>query len=310
MKNFNIKLKVLAVAVSLSALTSCDQDSDELLIEDEVTIIDENELTAKGTCNPNTYAPIDAISGTDYNSSINTMIDDRSCSYDYAQTTLGSSYRWGRYRLKSSDNTGGLQIRMERSSKRVNYAHNKTLELTGTARILNAGLVNDGRSPSSLNNGDGTYIAQVKGKHDKIINGESADPAIILFIAKPKRFNNGTGSVMRDSSGKIKEFDIWAEQVKQRGGSGSGGRQLKYITTVKRNANFGISIKSTFFTENNIKKQKVRYTINGTSKTFFIPTKNTGGQTTAPIETRIRIGAYRCKGGGADILYRDNLRVN
>lgn len=309
MKNFNIKLGVLAMTISFCGLTSCERENDDFETENNLSYTNESDIAAKGTCDTSKFMLIDAISGTDYNASISTKIDDRSCSYDYAQTTLGSKYRWGRYRLKASDNKGGLQVRMERTSSSVSFSENKTLELTGSVRILNTGLVNDGRSPSSLGNADGTYIAQVKGRHDKIISGESGDPAIILFLAKPKRFNNGTGSVIRDSQGKVKEFDIWSEQVTKRGGSGSSGRKLVYITTVKRNKNFGISIKSTFFTNNNVKQQKIRYTINGTSKTFFVPTKNTAGTTTVPKETRIRMGAYRCKGGNADILYRDNLRV-
>jgi hypothetical protein len=309
MKNFNIKLKVLSLAVSLCAFTSCDQENDELAIENEVAVIDESDLSSKGTCNPDTFKLIDAISGTDYNSSINTQIDDRSCSYDYVQTKLGTSHNWGRYRLRSSDNTGRLQVRMERSSKRLNFSNNKTLKLTSNVRILNAGFVNNSGNSSSLGNKDGTYIAQVKGKHDRIVGNESADPAIILFIAKPRRHNNGNGSVIRDGNGKIKEFNIYAERVKQRGGSSSGGRELKLVTRVRRNKDFKISITSEFFTKNNIKQQKIIYTINGSTTTFNVPTKNTSGQTTVPLETRIRIGAYRCRGGEADILYRDNLRL-
>jgi hypothetical protein len=198
---------------------------------------------------------------------------------------------------------------MERTSKKVNFSNNKTLQLTSTVRILSAGTVKDKAAPSALNDGDGTYFAQVKGKHDKIVGKESADPAIILFMAKPRRDSKGN---VIFKNGKVEKFDIWAEQVKRRGGSGSGktGRVLKRITSVKRNKNFGISIKSTFSTKNGVKQQKINYTINGTSGTFDVPTKNTKGQTTVPLETRIRIGAYRCKGGTADILYRDNLKVN
>ncbi len=308
MRKVNTNLKVLAMAVSLCALTSCDQDNDELAVENEVAVIDESDLAAKGTCDTDFFELIDAISGTDYNSGISTKIDDRSCSYDYVQTTLGSKYNWGRYRLKSSDNSGRLQVRMERTSKRLNFTNNATLEFNGYARILNVGTVEDNAGPSANNDGDGTYIAQVKGRHDKIVDKESKDPAIILFIAKPKR--DSDGDVIFENN-QVKEFDIWAEQVKSRGGAGSGpnGRELKRITTVKRNKNFKISIKSTFSTSNGVKKQTIAYTINGASKTYDVPTTNTRGETTAPIETRVRIGAYRCRGGSADILFRDKLSV-
>ncbi len=295
--------------VSLGVLTSCEQENEDLLIEEKVAVSEENNLFQKGTCDPNEYMLIDAITGTDYNSKISTMIDDRSCSYDYSQSKYGSSFNWGAYRLNSANNQSGkLQVRMERSTPKLNYAHNKYIQLSGTVRILNAGSVDDNVADTSMSDNDGTYMAQVKGKHDKIQGKESRDPAIALFIVKPKRRDNGKGSIIYEN-GKVKEFKIFSEQVTKRGGSGSSGRKLVYITTVKRNKDFFVNIKTRFQTVNGLKKQYIDYTINGVSKTISVSSKNTADQTTVPIETRIRMGAYRCKGGVAEILWRDNLNV-
>ena len=273
----------------------------------------------KGTCDTNNYMPIDAISGTDYNDDINTQIDDRSCSHDYYQYN-----NFGVYKLSASDNNhpnnpGTLQVRMERTSSKQNFANGKYLQGTGTVRINNAGSVTDNISDNAVNDGDGTYIAQVKGKHTNpnangscanSYNGESPDPAIVLFVAKPKRDSNGD---IIYQNGNVKDFKIYAEIVKKRGGSGTCGRRMVYITTVKRNTDFDVDIKTEFYTSNNTKRQRVIYTINGVTKTHEISTQNTKSVGTSaqkkaePIETRIRIGAYRCKGGTADIRWKSNL---
>ncbi|WP_397446287.1 hypothetical protein [Polaribacter sp. R77954] len=306
MKNFNIKLELMAVAVALTTLISCEQENDGLLMEANPSST-KNNITplAKGTCDTNNYMPIDAISGTDYNDDINTEIDDRSCSHDYYQYN-----NFGVYKLNSANNSGPgtLQVRMERTSPKQNFANGKYLQVTSTVRINSAGSVTDNISDSAVNDGDGTYIAQVKGKHTNLRTdlGESQDPAIVLFVAKPKRNNSGTGSIILQN-GKVKDFKIYAELVKKRGGSGTSGRRMVYITTVKRNTDFNVDIKTEFYTSNNRKRQRVIYTINGVTKTHEISTQNTNGQTAEPVETRIRIGAYRCKGGTADIRWNRNL---
>ena len=305
MKNFNIKISVLALAVSLTTLISCEQENDELFIEDEVSSVKEPELLAAGTCNTNTYMPIDAISGTDYNDDINTKIDDRSCSHDYYQYN-----NFGVYKLRASDNSnpGTLQVRMERTSSKQNFGNGKYLQVKATVRVNSAGSVTDNIADNAVNDGDGTYIAQVKGKHTNLRTdkGESSDPAIVLFVAKPKRNNSGKGSIIMQN-GKVKDFKIYAELVRKRGGSGTSGRRMVYITTVKRNTNFSVDIRTEFYTSNGRKRQRVKYTINGVSKTHEISTQNTQSQTAEPVETRIRIGAYRCKGGSADIRWNKNL---
>ncbi|WP_299016530.1 hypothetical protein [uncultured Polaribacter sp.] len=315
MKNFNIKVGVLGIVLSLGTFYSCQQE-DELLNEElssgkEVAL--EDEYAAKGTCDPNEFKLIDAISGTDYNDAVSTQIDDRSCSFDYRQSSYGSSFNWGGYRLRASNNQPGkLQVRMERSTRQTNYANGKYIDLSGTVRILNAGLVNGPYAPNDLRDKNGTYIAQVKGKHTNLRTdlNESRDPAIVLFIAKPKRFNNGTGSVIRDSNGKIKEFVIYAELVRKRGGSSNSGRRLIKITTVKRNRDFNVNIRTEFYNSGSTKRQRVRVNINGVAKTFEISVQNTAGQSAEPTEMRIRMGAYRCVGGGAEILWKDDLSVS
>lgn len=314
MKKLNINFKHVATLACFVALTSCQTDSEDLLLEEQVftadTPEDNSEHVARGTCDTNEFKLIDATRGTDYNSKISSEIDDRSCSYNYTQSSFDTRFKWGSYRLNSANNTARkLQVRMERSSKSVKYSNGKFIQVKGTVRLLNVGSVTDNVSETSLRDKDGTYFAQVKGQHDKIIRPkESKDPAIVLFIAKPKRRNGGKGSIIREN-GKVKEFNIFAEQVTKRGGSGSSGRRLVYITTVKRNRNFDVDIKTRFRTVNNRKRQYVDYTINGVSKTFAVPTRNTSNQFTAPREMRIRMGAYRCNGGRANILWRDNLRV-
>lgn len=314
MYKININVGILAIAVFLTTLTSCEQENDELLTESEISLeeefVEEKNLFAKGTCDTNNYAPIDAITGTDYNAKVNSKIDDRSCTYDYKQSKYGSSFNWGGYRLNSANNNSGkLQVRMERTTSKLNYSDGKYIQIKGTVRILNAGEVTDNHSDTSMSDNDGTYIAQVKGKHDKIIEGsESKDPAIALFIAKPKRRDGGKGSIIKEN-GQVKEFKIFSEQVKKRGGSGSSGRKLVYITTVKRNKDFFVDIKSRFETVNGIKRQYIDYTINGVSKSITVSVQNTAGQATDPVETRIRMGAYRCKGGKAEILWKDDLIV-
>ncbi|MFD2528745.1 hypothetical protein [Polaribacter marinaquae] len=310
MKNYYTKIKALTFCATLGALVACEQENSFLLLEENVSSTKKNiEVLAKGTCDTNNYMPIDAISGTDYNDDINTQIDDRSCSYDYYQYN-----NFGVYKLKASDNDnpGTLQVRMERSSSKQNFSNGKFLQVKGTVRINSAGSVTDNISDNDVKDGDGTYFAQVKGKHTNPYGNESQDPAIVLFIAKPKRNNSGKGSVILQN-GKVKDFKIYAELVKKRGGSGADGRRMVYITTVKRNTNFNVDIKTEFYTSNGLKRQRVRYTINGVTKTHEISTQNTRTSGTytqkkaEPIETRIRIGGYRCKGGTADIRWNRNL---
>lgn len=304
------------ILMSLGTFYSCQQEDNELLNEEQSIGKEaalENELQAKGVCDTNDWDIIDAISGTDYNASITTQIDDRSCSYDYKQSTYGSSYKWGGYRLNSSNNSPGkLQVRMERTSPQTRFSNGKYIEISGTVRILNTGLVNGPYAPNDMRDKNGTYIAQVKGKHTNLRTDlrESRDPAIVLFIAKPKRSNNGLGGVIRDSNGKIKEFEIYAELVKKRGGSSSSGRRLIKIATVKRNRNFNVTIRTEFYTSGGRKRQRVRVNINGVAKTFEISVQNTAGQSADPEEMRIRMGAYRCVGGGAEILWRDDLTMS
>lgn len=314
MNKINIKIGVFAVAVSLGALTSCEQEND-LLIDEQVAASKEiklNESLAKGTCNTGVYSPIDAISGTDFNDAINTKVDDRSCSYDYTQS--GS---YGLYRLNSSNNNNSgstLQVRMERTTPTKNYSNNGFVSISGKVKILNAGNSNSSRAtykPNDMRDDNGTYIAQVKGKHDKMVAGRSPDPAIMLFVAKPKRRNRSGvtegGSVIKDSQGNIKQFKIYAEVIKKRGGSGTSGRRLIYITTVNRNTDFNFSVTSRFKTENNTKNHYIDYNINGKTNTIKLSRQNTIGETTNATNTKIRMGAYRCKGGQADIRWKKDL---
>lgn len=306
MNKINFKLGVFAVAVSLVTLTSCEQENDNLLQTESSSLKEQSEVlfARQGddcqTQNTNSVTP----RGSN-NNAFATKVDDRSCTYDYSQ--VGT---YGVYRLTNADNNDRLQTRIERTTKELKFEENKTksLTLTGTIRILNAGTTNDRFKSNDIRDTNGTYFAQVKGKHDKIISGqESRDPAIVLFIAKPKRRNGGQGSVIK-TNGQVRQFDLYAEVVRKRGGSGSDpktGRRLIFIKTVNRDSPVSVNIKTEF--RNNV--QFVSWNIGGAQKTIQISNQNTLLQSTKPLEARIRMGAYRCRGGRADIRWNNNIRL-
>jgi len=305
MNKINFKLGAFAIAVSLVTLTSCEQENDELLTEDQASSKSETEFLSRqgNDCQTQSTNSVTPNVSNDKNSSINSKVDDRSCTYDYSQTG-----NYGRYRLNSANNpNSGLQTRIERTSKKFQFKEDTYQKITGTVKILNAGAVTDNKKDNEVGDGDGTYFAQVKGLHTNLRRdlGESRDPAILLFVAKPKRRNSGTGSIIKEN-GQTKEFKIYAEIVKKRGGSGSN-RRMVYITTVRRDADFNVSIRSEFYTKNGTKRQRIKSNINGVFKSFEISTQNTrtpNPQKAEPTETRIRMGAYRCRGGRADILWK------
>lgn len=305
MNKININLGVLALTIALTTLTSCEQENDNLLQTESSSLKDQSEVlfARQGddcqTDRTNSVAP----RGTN-NNDFAAKVDDRSCTYDYSQ--VGT---YGVYRLSSSDN-GRLQTRIERTTKELKFERNKTksLTLTGTVKILNAGTTNDRLKSNDIRDTNGTYFAQVKGKHDKIISGkESRDPAIVLFVAKPKRRNGGQGSVIK-TNGKVNRFDLYAEVVRRRGGSGSDpktGRRLIFIKTVNRDSPVSVNIKTEF--KNNA--QYVSWNIGGGKNSVKISSLNTSGQSTKPLEARIRMGAYRCRGGKADIRWNKGINL-
>lgn len=308
MKNFKIRIGALSLAVALGTLVSCEQENDELLINNDVSKTKESieDLARFGTdCTSTQSSNWQIRTGTDENSGISNAVDDRSCTYDY--TNSGS---YGVYRLNSADNSvsGSLQTRIERTSGTVDYSNGARLRVSGTVRILEAASFNDARatySPDDMRDENGTYIAQVKGKH--IGRGGSSDPAIMLLIAKPARWNRGSvtgGGPLKKTNGKQREFHIYAEMIKVRGGSGRFERELIYITTVQYNRDFWVGLTSRFGSNN---KHYIDYNVGGNTGTLTVPSKNEYGETVTPDNTKIRMGAYRCKGGKAHIRWKDNL---
>lgn len=213
-------------------------------------------------------------------------IDDRTCYANYKETTLYGS-DWGIYNItydsNNQDAANTLQPRMERSLDRSQTTGvGSYAKLTGTVRILEVGNIN-GVSDSN----DGTYIMQAKGKHTG--EGGSADPAICLYLAKPVF-----------SGGNQVSFDIYREQINYRGGSGAAGRTLVYLTNIVKNAETSIVLEVGFRQDPNDISKKIHYsdaTIGGVSYNWEIPEPERG------LQSGIRYGAYRVKGGRAQIRW-------
>ncbi|MBC3758666.1 T9SS type A sorting domain-containing protein [Hyunsoonleella sp. SJ7] len=218
-------------------------------------------------------------------------IDDRSCYADYTKSSVNGK-AWGVYNITHNSNrvdTNGLQPRIERSlSRSKETGVGSYARFTGTFRILEVGFTNNS-NPFD----DGSYIAQAKGKHTG--EGGPPDPAICLYLAKPVY---GTGA----DANKQVSFDIYAERILERGGSG-GGREVVFLKNVDKNVEtsfeleVGFRIEASFFGT-----KKVHYcdvVIGGETFKWNIPSPERG------LESGIRYGAYRVKGGRAQIRWAD-----
>lgn len=229
---------------------------------------------------------------TDIANSINVgTIDDRSCYANYTESTyLGKT--WGVYNITDGSNhqdaPNTLQPRIERSFSRAQTTGvGSYVKFTGLVRILEAG-------DAVRDNDDGSYIMQAKGKHTG--GGGSNDPAICLYIAKPVYGQNTNGKRVQVS------FDIFREQINFRGGSGANGRQFVFLTNVKRNEPTEIVLEVGFRTDPADASKKIHYsdaTIGGKEFNWNIPEPERG------IQSGIRYGAYRVKGGRAQVRWAD-----
>lgn len=213
-------------------------------------------------------------------------IDDRSCYANYKESDVYGK-TWGVYNITHNSNnqdSNSLQPRIERALS----ASNKTgvgsfAKFTGIFRILETG-------DTSGTSSDGSYIAQAKGKH--IGGGGSADPAICLYLAKPVY---GTGA----NSGKQVSFNIYAERIKYRGGSGSG-REIVFLKNVLKDEETSFELEIGFKQDPNDSSKKIHYcnaVIGGTAFNWNVPEPERGTQ------SKIRYGAYRVKGGRAQIRW-------
>lgn len=289
MKTINLNLaNSLVLTVCLGGIVSCTE-TDDIGPTDGASIASEPGAVAGNvTCvdeNPRLY-DFDYINpnGTDVNASFDAQIDDRTCVYNYAQTY--DIDRWkGVYKLKAGSNhIDNLQPRIERASTVVNSNSGSYVKFTGYVTIKRAGHKSDNYDRDDMRDNSGTYLCQAKGKHSG--GGGSADPAIALLIAKP-----------RFSGGNQISYDIYREQIKYRGGSGVSGRELVYLTNIPANTRRFIRMENGFKTENGTKVHYVNVRIGGTDYNWNVPEPERATQ------AKIRFGAYRCKGGEAEILW-------
>ncbi|AUS06285.1 T9SS type A sorting domain-containing protein [Pseudotamlana carrageenivorans] len=212
-------------------------------------------------------------------------IDDRTCYANYSESDVYGK-TWGVYNITHNSNQfeTTLQPRMERSLSRSSETGvGSYAKFTGVFRILEVG-------DTSGVNQDGTYIAQAKGKHTG--GGGSPDPAICLYLAKPVY---GTGA----DANKQVSFDIYAERILYRGGEGSG-REIVFLKNVNKNAEIDFELEVGFREDPSDATKKVHYcdaVIGGEAFNWNIPEPEKGR------ESGIRYGAYRVKGGRAQIRW-------
>ncbi|WP_418262501.1 hypothetical protein [Flavobacterium faecale] len=288
--------------LQIGLLMSCTNDVQETnnvaTSDEEVVVPVSNNLTA-ADCPQSLYS---WTNGTDYNVGVSPTIDDRSCAYNYTQSTYGSNYNWGVYRIAAPDVNGTLQTRIERESKKVNKLKTgNKVRFSGWCRILSVGTVESHatKNPTDTSDRNGTYIFQVKGKDD--LSPADKSPAVCLFIAKAVR--RPTGSIIK-VNGQIEKFDIFREQIGIRNGYGDAQRSLVKITTVGYNQDFYVDVTTGFTVSGTTVTNYVNGTINGENVNWNAPNN------VNPKETFFRMGAYRCWEGSATILWREGTKID
>lgn len=212
--------------------------------------------------------------------------DDRSCYSDYSESSVNGK-TWGAYNITDGSNHWdgtSLQPRIERSLPRAGETGVGTyVRFNGVFRILEVG---DGGSFSQ----NGSYLAQAKGKHSG--GGGSNDPAILLYRAHPV-YGDGI------NAGKQVAFDIYAERILERGGEGSG-REVVFLKRVNKNEEIDFQLEVGFRADPNDATKKIHYCdaiIGGDAFNYNIPSPERG------LESGIRYGAYRVKGGRAQFRW-------
>ncbi|SMC79826.1 hypothetical protein [Cellulophaga tyrosinoxydans] len=296
------QLRLLQLVIFL-ALYSCQTDKitseevQEEIIENPTTEVGTNknndeDIGSYTTCNP------DGANATrtccDLPNPVNVgTIDDRSCYANYKES-IKDGITWGIYNITDGSNNqdapNTLQPRIERSlSRSGSTVVGSYAKFTGTFRILEVG-------DTAGTNQDGTYIAQAKGKHTG--GGGSNDPAICLYLAKPVY---GTGA----NTEKQVAFDIYAERILQRGGEGSG-REIVLLKQVDKNEVTNFELEIGFKEDPNDSTKKIHYcnaVIGGEAFDWNIPEPDRG------LESGIRYGAYRVKGGRAQIRWANTKYI-
>ncbi|MBL7561100.1 hypothetical protein JAO71_14955 [Olleya sp. YSTF-M6] len=299
----SIRVITLSIIALSGAVLSC---TDTLEIEAELnSIVDDKELVDSSMLNTKvaTSNSVCTTAGTnttreytftgDVNSSINTKIDDRTCTYNYTQLTENGIIK-GVYKIKANSNhMDDLQPRIERASPVVsNVKNGNYVSFSGYITINRAGHVaGQNISTTSVKNQSGTYIIQAKGKHSG--GGGSKDPAICLLRAVP-RFTGNTQS----------SFDIYREEITTRGGIGLSGRQLIFLKNIPANVRTKITLKTGFelkgVAPNEFLNHYVNITIGTSTYNWDVP------EPSKALQAKYRFGAYRVKGGEAEIKW-DNV---
>lgn len=287
-----ILITSLIFFLGLFCCSSEGDSSEEVVIVDDtdpLTVSDE-DTGSYTTCNPDGENV--TRTSNDIPNPVNVgTIDDRSCYANYKESFF-DNITWGIYNITDGSNKFDttLQPRIERSLPRAQSTNIGTyVKFTGTVRILEVG-------DTSGTNQDGTYIAQAKGKHTG--GGGSNDPAICLYLAKPVY---GTGA---DAEKQV-AFDIYAERILERGGEGSG-REVVLLKRVNKNDKIDFELDVGFRQDPNDATKKIHYCnalIGGEAFNWNIPEPERG------TESKIRYGAYRVKGGRAQIRWANTTHI-
>ena len=296
----NYKLTSIATMLAFGAIFSCQVENEDSVSKIEATEQSELALTALSSTVTNcTTAGQNSVRNIDISNPVNVgKNDDRTCYSNYHETKVGAT-TYGNYNITTGSNQFGsrLQPRIERSLNRSNNKAGSYVQFKGTVRILEVG-------DAGLDRDNGTYIAQAKGKHSKrpgaATNDGSPDPAICLFLAKPVYGLDKQGRRTQVS------FDIYREQINTRGGSGASGRKEVYLTNIKKGHPKAFELKVGFRNSNGKKVHYANAKIGTTNYYWNIPEPSRG------LESGIRYGAYRVKGGRARIQWANTtyVRVN
>ncbi|TXG39499.1 hypothetical protein [Seonamhaeicola maritimus] len=294
---FNYKLLSITTLIVFVAFFSCTKDglglSEDILFTDAPDLTDPVDPVAISdedtgpytTCNPEGENA--TRTSDDLPNPVNVgTIDDRSCYANYKESTI-DGVTWGIYNITAGSNNqdapNTLQPRIERSLPIANPNVGSFVKFKGDFRILE---VADAGSFAQ----DGTYIAQAKGQHTG--GGGSPDPAICLYRAHPVY---GSGS----NADKQVAFDIYAERILERGGSGSG-REVVLLKRVNKNEITSFDLEVGFKVDPNDATKKIHYCnaiIGGEAFNWNVPDPDRGTQ------SKIRYGAYRVRGGRAQIRW-------
>ncbi|WP_298555907.1 hypothetical protein [uncultured Algibacter sp.] len=298
---FTYKLLSITSLIAFVALFSCTKDglgfSEDVIVfeyapdsdpnpnPDPVAIVEDEDTGSDLSC---TAEGANATrTSSDLPNAVNVgTIDDRSCYANYKEVEI-DGLTWGIYNITAGSNNqdaaNTLQPRIERSLPIADSNVGSSVKFTGDFRILE---VADAGSFGQ----DGTYIAQAKGQHTG--GGGSPDPAICLYRAHPIY---GTGS----NADKQVAFDIYAERILERGGSGSG-REVVLLKRVNKNEITSFVLEVGFKVDPSDSSKKIHYCnaiIGGEAFNWNIPSPERGTQ------SKIRYGAYRVRGGRAQIRW-------